>query len=125
VLIAFLEPILVTDKYGNPQVTWLQGSAHNPSTFENALADADGVVHTLGTLIEDGGAYKQALREGNVVKVLGTVCDSMLSGKNPLMKGGEGSYESINRDSGAYLHLLWRLETLIRACIASYSAPCM
>ncbi|THV01361.1 hypothetical protein K435DRAFT_612625, partial [Dendrothele bispora CBS 962.96] len=81
------------------QVTWLQGSAHDPSTFENALVDADGVVHTLGTLIEDGGVYKQAIKEGNVPRVLGAVCDSMLSGKNPLMKGGEGSYKRINLDS--------------------------
>jgi len=83
-------------------VTWLQGSAHNPSTFHDALANADGVVHTLGTLIEDGGKYKQAIREGNIPQVLGAVCDNVLSGKNPLMKGGEGSYEHINRDSGAF-----------------------
>ncbi|KAK7467188.1 hypothetical protein VKT23_004246 [Stygiomarasmius scandens] len=81
------------------KVTWLQGSAHNPSTFHDALANADGVVHTLGTLVEDGGKYKQAIREGNIPQVLGAVCDNVLSGKNPLMKGGEGSYEHINRDS--------------------------
>ncbi|GAW10116.1 mitochondrial protein [Lentinula edodes] len=61
------------------KVTWLKGSAHNPTTFSDVLADVHGVVHTLGTLIEDGG--------------------SVFGFQNPLKGISEGSYEDINRDS--------------------------
>jgi hypothetical protein len=63
-----------------------------------------GVVHTLGTLLEaeDGGdSYKAAVRAGN----LGALVAKLVSahgGGNPLERGvGRGSYEVMNRDSGA------------------------
>lgn len=68
-----------------------------------------GVVHTLGTLLEDG-EYKQAIRTGNAPALL----KSILGGgadSNPLRRGGvgtaedRGSYESLNRDSGkSFIH---------------------
>ncbi|KAJ3801332.1 mitochondrial protein [Lentinula aff. detonsa] len=81
------------------KVTWLKGSAQNPSTFSNVLPDVHGIVHTLGTLIEDGGKYKQALREGDVTKVIGSALSSVFGLQNPLKRGAEGSYEDVNRDS--------------------------
>ncbi|KAJ3810935.1 mitochondrial protein [Lentinula lateritia] len=81
------------------KVTWLKGSAHNPTTFSDVLADVHGVVHTLGTLIEDGGKYKQAIREGNVTKMIGSALGSIFGFQNPLKGSSEGSYEDINRDS--------------------------
>ncbi|KAF8831243.1 hypothetical protein HHX47_DHR1000526 [Lentinula edodes] len=74
-------------------------SAHNPTTFSDVLADVHGVVHTLGTLIEDGGKYKQAIREGNVTKMIGSALGSVFGFQNPLKGISEGSYEDINRDS--------------------------
>ncbi|KAJ3725893.1 hypothetical protein C8R42DRAFT_574688 [Lentinula raphanica] len=81
------------------KVTWLKGSAQNPSTFSNVLAEVHGVVHTLGTLIEDGGKYKQALREGDVTKVIGSALTSVFGSQNPLNRSKQGSYEDVNHDS--------------------------
>lgn len=69
------------------------------------LPEVDGVVHTLGTLIEDGGKYKQALREGDVTKMVGSAISSVFGSKNPLEQGGEGSYEDLNRNSGMSLRI--------------------
>ncbi|KAJ4487895.1 mitochondrial protein [Lentinula aciculospora] len=80
-------------------VTWLKGSAQDPSTFANVLPDVHGVVHTLGTLIEDGGKYKQALREGDVTKLIGSALNNVFGLQNPLKRRSEGSYEDVNRDS--------------------------
>ncbi|KIK57765.1 hypothetical protein GYMLUDRAFT_45950 [Collybiopsis luxurians FD-317 M1] len=92
-----------TPKGHSPQwtsrVTWLKGSAKNPSSFSDALCEAHGVVHTLGTLFEDG-KYKQALKDGDIPKVVGTALNSVFSSQNPLLeRGGEGSYDEVNRDS--------------------------
>ncbi|KAF9075236.1 mitochondrial protein [Rhodocollybia butyracea] len=81
------------------KVTWLKGSAHDPSSFSDALSEAHGVVHTLGTILEDGGKYKQALREGNVTQVIGGALSTVFGLQNPLKRGAEGSYEYVNRDS--------------------------
>ncbi|KAE9409681.1 NAD(P)-binding protein [Gymnopus androsaceus JB14] len=81
------------------KVTWLKGSAKNPSSFSDVLPDVHGVVHTLGTLIEDGGRYKQALKEGDVTKMIGTAMSTVFGTKNPLGQDAEGSYENLNRDS--------------------------
>ncbi|KAF5377037.1 hypothetical protein D9757_007725 [Collybiopsis confluens] len=92
-----------TPKGHSPQwtskVTWLKGSAKDPSSFSDALSETHGVVHTLGTLFEDAGKYKRALREGDIPKVIGSALSSIFDSQNPLGKGGEGSYEDINRDS--------------------------
>jgi len=76
-----------------------------------------GVVHTLGTLFEDAdGAYKRAIRSGDVPGLLGSFWRNIVaggSGGNPLEKHqqlGEqtkrGTYEVINRDSGKPSFLL-------------------
>ncbi|KAK0228611.1 hypothetical protein IW262DRAFT_1351908 [Armillaria fumosa] len=75
------------------KVTWLQGTAHDPSTFADALKDAHGVVHTLGTLLDDG-KYKNAVKEGSLVGLVG----SLIGSQNPLEKTSSG-YESLNRDA--------------------------
>jgi len=75
------------------------------------------VVHTLGTLFEDAdGAYKRAIRSGDVPGLLRSFWGNIVvggSGGNPLEKHqqlGEqakrGTYEVINRDSGKPSFLL-------------------
>lgn len=61
----------------------------------------NGVVHTLGTLVEDG-QYKKALAESDVGALVGGFVRGFLDSGNPLEKGGDrqGSYEVLNRDSG-------------------------
>jgi hypothetical protein len=53
------------------------------------------VVHTLGTLLEDG-RYKKSIRDGDLAGLVGSFFQG---GANPLEKGGPGSYEVINRDA--------------------------
>ncbi|KAL0946587.1 hypothetical protein HGRIS_012788 [Hohenbuehelia grisea] len=87
------------------KVDWQKGDALNPQSFAHLLPQAQGVVHTLGTLIEDG-EYKTALKQGDVPALIGSFVRGagMNGGKNPLKKGveanGTGSYEALNRDSG-------------------------
>jgi hypothetical protein len=62
------------------------------------LPEIDGVVHSLGTLLE-GGRYKKALKEGGVLSVLGSVLSK--GDDNPLRRqDDEKSYEALNRDAG-------------------------
>lgn len=63
-------------------------------------------MHTLGTLIEDG-AYKQAVKEGDLLGLAGSFFQSVLGASgNPLEKAADkpqkGSYEVMNRDTGQY-----------------------
>jgi hypothetical protein len=74
-----------------------------------------GVVHTLGTLLEtedNGDGYKAAVRAGD----LGALVAKLISahgGGNPLERGvGRGSYEVMNRDSGAQLSGLYADRTI-------------
>ncbi|KAG7092520.1 hypothetical protein E1B28_008871 [Marasmius oreades] len=81
------------------KVTWLKGNAFDPTTFSHVLSEMDGVAHSMGTLIEDNGVYKAALKDGDVTKLLSGLIEN-LNPKNPLSKRNtEGSYESLNRDS--------------------------
>lgn len=75
----------------------MKGDALEPETFRPALQSADGVVHTLGTLLDDG-AYKQAIKDGNILGL----AQSLLGGNaNPLKKTSSASgYDRLNRDSG-------------------------
>lgn len=65
----------------------------------------DGVVHTLGTLMENS-SYKQALQQGNLPALFGSLLDGMGHGdSNPLKKKQPNdrnlkSYEVMNCDSG-------------------------
>ncbi|KAK0197037.1 mitochondrial protein [Armillaria mellea] len=69
---------------------------HSPAWTEkeNALKDAHGVVHTLGTLLDDG-KYKNAVKEGSLVGLVG----SLIGSQNPLEKKTSSGYESLNRDA--------------------------
>lgn len=67
------------------------------------------MVHTLGTLIEDG-KYKQALNEGDLPGLVGSLFQAVTGNHgNPLEKTAEedrkGSYEVINRDAGLLLRV--------------------
>lgn len=97
------------------KVDWQKGDALHPETFAHLFPEVDGVVHTLGTLIEDG-RYKQALKNGDILSVMQSVCQSGFSDGNPLKRqtGGEqnrGSYEVMNRD------------TALRVCEAFIASP--
>lgn len=60
------------------------------------------MVHTLGTLLESA-EYKESLKRGDGIGALISSARSAinsLNGRNPLASGTEGSYESVNHDSG-------------------------
>ncbi|KZP19468.1 NAD(P)-binding protein [Athelia psychrophila] len=80
-------------------VAWTQADALRPATYAHLLPRADAVVHTLGTLLPDPGAYKRAVRAGSVVGLLGAMVGG--GGGNPLQQGGAGgsAYEVLNRDA--------------------------
>ncbi|KAF4576786.1 hypothetical protein EYR36_004766 [Pleurotus pulmonarius] len=85
------------------KVQWIKGDALHPDTFADILPEVNGVVHTLGTLLEDG-EYKAALRQGDVFKLFGSFLNgAMVGGANPLKRPqgaqGTGRYEALNRDS--------------------------
>ncbi|KAF8964052.1 hypothetical protein BDZ97DRAFT_1904608 [Flammula alnicola] len=86
------------------KVDWQQGDALHPQSFAHLFPQVDGVVHTLGTLIENS-SYKHASFHA--------LCDG---GGNPLEKQTPGgnhlkSYETMNRDSA------------LRVCEAFLSSP--
>lgn len=92
-------------------MNWQKGDALTPQTFAHLLPEVGGVVHTLGTLLEDG-AYKQAVRTGDFPGLLKSLA-GVGKDSNPLRSGANaqqerGSYETLNRDSGAYLVLAFR-----------------
>jgi hypothetical protein len=87
--------ILFTDALVTTQVDWRTADALRPETYAELLPEVGGVVHTLGVLLEDGG-YKEKVRNGDVLGVLGALVGG--GGGNPL---SEGSYEVMNRDAGA------------------------
>lgn len=74
------------------QVDWQQGDALNPSTFSHLFPQVDGVVHTLGLLLEDKG-YKEAVRNGDIIKLIGSVWNVPFGGleQNPLKRGLDAS----------------------------------
>ncbi|KAF9535297.1 mitochondrial protein [Crepidotus variabilis] len=88
------------------KVDWQKGDALNPSTFSQLFPQVDGVVCTLGLLLEDT-SYKQSLRDGNVIKLLGSLWTGVVGGEqrgNPLKRGipvgtTKMTYELMNRDS--------------------------
>jgi hypothetical protein len=63
----------------------------------------DGVVHTLGTLLENN-SYKQAVREGNIPTLMCGIFQTFVGDSgNPLKKKTTSSgYEVMNRDSGKF-----------------------
>ncbi|KAI0082640.1 mitochondrial protein [Panus rudis PR-1116 ss-1] len=81
------------------KVSWQKADALDPGTYAHLMPGATAVVHTLGTLLEDP-RYKEALKEGNVPKLLNAFLSGSTSGgrlDEPSEK--PGSYELLNRDS--------------------------
>ncbi|KAI9571329.1 NAD(P)-binding protein [Boletus coccyginus] len=77
-------------------VEWRKADAFLPETYTDILPGVDAVVHTLGTLLEDG-KYKSALAHGDVIGLIGAIAGG---GENPLDRGLQRcSYEAMNRDS--------------------------
>lgn len=80
------------------QVEWRKADALLPETYSDILPKVGGVVHTLGTLLEDG-KYKSALARGDIISLVGAIAGGH---GNPLERKPQArSYETINRDSGA------------------------
>ncbi|KAF9564599.1 mitochondrial protein [Agrocybe pediades] len=100
------------------KVDWKQGDALQPQTFAHLFPEVDGVVHTLGTLMEDN-SYKRAVREGDLPALVGSLWKRAIGDSgNPLEKGQRTdsngrptSYEAMNRDSA------------LRVCEAFLSSP--
>ncbi|KAF8910975.1 hypothetical protein CPB84DRAFT_1763039 [Gymnopilus junonius] len=96
------------------KVDWQRGDAFHPESFAHLFPEVDGVVHTLGTLIEDS-TYKHAIREGNVPALVGSVLKTFTGDTgNPLEKKNDTNrkgYNALNRDAA------------LRVCEAFLSSP--
>lgn len=96
------------------QVDWQKGDAFNPNTFAHLFPRVDGVVHTLGILLEDG-EYKQAVRDANIPQLLSSLFRTVTGDTgNPLRKGSAPggdrmTYESMNKKAGSDLRVLCSL----------------
>jgi hypothetical protein len=85
-------------------VDWQKGDALHPQTFTHLFPGVDGIVHTLGSLLENN-SYKNALKENNIPALLGSLFQSATSdfgGPLEQERNNNTSYEVINRDSGEY-----------------------
>lgn len=89
-------------------MTWLAADASNPSSYAHLLPSSTAVVHTIGTLLEDT-TYKNAMKDGNVGSLVGSVFGRLtggtIGGGNPLEKSSKsqsGTYEFLNRDVGRF-----------------------
>lgn len=87
------------------QVEWRKADALLPETYADLLPGVDGVVHTIGTLLEDG-TYKAALAKGDFPRLVRAFANGDGGGghENPLQRDGsapKGTYEMLNRDSGS------------------------
>lgn len=72
-------------------------------------------MHTLGTLVEDG-RYKKALAESDIGALVGGFVRGLWDSGNPLEKGGQGSYEVLNRDSGMLAATFYTCSFMIVLC---------
>jgi len=99
------------------QVDWQKGDAFHPEGFKHIFPHVDGVVHTLGILIEDGD-YKQAMQNSNIPQLLSSLCRSITRDSgNPLKNGvppesseARLTYGAMNRDSGADVGVLYPMQ---------------
>ncbi|KAF8197449.1 mitochondrial protein [Pholiota molesta] len=85
------------------KVDWQKGDALNPQSFAHLFPQVDGVVHTLGTLIENS-SYKRAVAQGNLPALFGSLVEALRDGNsNPLQNkaqnGNLKNYDVMNRDS--------------------------
>lgn len=92
---------MLTRVFHSSQVDWQQGDALQPQSFAHLFPKVDGVVHTLGTLLENN-SYKHAVREGNIPTLIRGVFQTLTGESgNPLQKKATSTgYEAMNRDSG-------------------------
>ncbi|KAF9288728.1 hypothetical protein BGZ88_008065 [Linnemannia elongata] len=82
------------------KVNWAQGDSLDPSSYKEAIAGTDSVVHTVGLLLEDN--YKEILHSQNFDELSKSV-QTAIRGQNPLdtrktPKTGL-TYERVNRDT--------------------------
>lgn len=83
------------------KVHWRKADALQPESYADILPGVHGVVHTLGTLLEDG-RYKKAMAEGNLGALIRSFMNGLVDSGNPLENGEKdmkASYETLNRDS--------------------------
>ncbi|KAI6109477.1 hypothetical protein F5141DRAFT_1275939 [Pisolithus sp. B1] len=78
------------------KVEWKKADALNPETYADLLPNVDGVVHTIGTLLEDG-SYKAALAHGDIPKLFGAFTNRSDRGTDSF--GQRAHTEVLNRDS--------------------------
>ena len=79
------------------QVDWQAADALRPSTYAHLLPGTHGVVHTLGTLLEDP-QYKSSVRRSDVSSLASNLLGAALPGsRNPLEPS---AYDRLNRDTG-------------------------
>lgn len=92
---------MLTRVFHSLQVDWQQGDALQPESFEHLFSKVDGVVHTLGTLLENN-SYKHAVREGNIPTLIRGLFQNFTGESgNPLQKKATSpGYDAMNRDSG-------------------------
>jgi uncharacterized protein YbjT (DUF2867 family) len=72
------------------EVDWMQADALDPTTYQDALGSVDGVVHTVGTLMENNH-YKKVLRRDGTAGQKGV--------QAPATYGDTATYEDVNRDT--------------------------
>lgn len=102
---------------------WQKGDAFHPESFKHIFPCVDGVVHTLGILIEDGD-YKQALQDSNIPQLVSSIFRSITRDSGNPLKSGMPSescssgarltYGAMNKDSGADAVVCSILSKLIR-----------
>ncbi|KAF9427472.1 hypothetical protein BGZ94_004838 [Podila epigama] len=82
------------------KVDWAKGDSLDPTTYTDAIKDANAVVHTVGILLEDN--YKEVLHSQSIEDLTKNI-QSAIQGHNPLdtnKKHQTGlTYEKINRDT--------------------------
>lgn len=93
-------------------VDWQKGDALHPQTFTHLFPEVDGVVHTLGSLLENG-SYKNALKNNDIPALLGSLFQTDVGGPLEQEKDRKKStsYEVMNRDSA------------LRVCEAFMASP--
>ncbi|KAL4067960.1 hypothetical protein V8B97DRAFT_1383902 [Scleroderma yunnanense] len=84
------------------KIEWRKANALLPETYSDILPRVDGVVHTIGTLLEDR-SYKAALVQGDLTRLASAFANGSGGRGNPLERGEatppKGSYDLLNRDS--------------------------
>jgi len=96
-------------------VDWQKGDALHPQTFTHLFPEVDGVVHTLGSLLENS-SYKTSLKENDISALFGSLFRNATSDFGGPLEQEHGnknptSYEVINRDSA------------LRVCEAFMASP--